>query len=203
MAARALNPPPGFTLLELLAVIALIGVLTAVVFSAASGARGRSRRTQAVAELAVLGQALEAYRAQYGDYPCTGVVPSAPVGPAAVDDGPGILFNALAGRRGPGAALVPVEGRAFATLTVHSLQTTEVPVAGSAAQSANAFLDPWGQRYLYFYKTGPAWAQRVPLLLTAGPDGAAELPADFAAWDGAMPVADANADNLSASGLSP
>ena len=194
----------AFTLVELLAVIALIGVLVAIVFGAAHGARERSRRAQAAGELAVLAQALEAYRAQFGDYPRTGAAANLPDGDAAADDGPGILFNALTGRRGPGAALVPVEGRCFATLATHSLQTAELSVAGSSAQAANAFLDPWGRRYLYAYRTGPAWVARSPVLLSAGPDGAAVLPADLAAWSGDLyggASAPENADNLEAFGI--
>ncbi len=190
----------AFTLLELLAVVAIIGVLTAFVFGAAGGARERSRRTQAAAELAVLAQALEAYRTQFGDYPRTGVAANEPTGAAAPDDGPGILFNALAGRRGPGAALTAVEGRGLVPAAV-TLQTAALPVAGNSVQVANAFLDPWARRYLYWYKTGPAWTKRGPVLVSAGPDGAIELPAAPADWDGAWPagaVAPANADNLSA-----
>jgi prepilin-type N-terminal cleavage/methylation domain-containing protein len=191
----------AFTLVELIAVVAIIGVLAALVFGAAHGAGERSRRAQAAAELGVLAQALEAYRAQFGDYPRTGAAANAPAGPAVADDGPGILFNALTSRRGPGAALVPAEGRGFVMLGAHSLQTTELPVAGNSAQSANAFLDPWGRRYLYAYKTGAAWTSPSPVLLTAGPDGDAVLAVDQAVWDGTVPggaAAPENADNLAA-----
>ena len=191
----------AFTLVELLAVVAIVGLLAALAFGAAHGASERSRRAQAVAELGVLAQALEAYRAQFGDYPRTGAAANNPAGPAAADDGPGILFNALIGRRGPGVALVAIEGRGFVMLGAHSLQTAELPVAGNAAQTANAFLDPWGRRYLYAYRTGAAWASPCPVLLSAGPDGDAVLAPDLAVWDGTVPagaLAPANADNLGA-----
>ncbi|HQF38031.1 MAG TPA: prepilin-type N-terminal cleavage/methylation domain-containing protein [Opitutaceae bacterium] len=196
----------AFTLVELLAVVAIAGLLAALVFGAAHGAGERSRRARAAAELGVLAQALEAYRAQFGDYPRTGAVANDPAGPAAADDGPGILFNALAGRRGPGAALVPIEGRGFAALGVHRLQSEALPVSGNIAQMANAFLDPWGRRYLYAYRTGAAWMAPSPVLLSAGADGVAMLAADLAAWDGAVPAgtaAPANADNLMAFGANP
>ena len=191
----------AFTLVELLAVIAIAGLLVALVFGAAHGAGERSRRSRAAAELGVLAQSLEAYRAQYGDYPRTGAAVNAPAGAAATDDGPGILFNALTGRRGPGAVLVPIEGRAFAALGAQTLQTDALPVAGNTAQVANAFLDPWGRRYLYAYRAGTAWTSRCPVLLSAGPDGVVVLPSDPAQWDGAVPAAAAapeNADNLAA-----
>ncbi len=190
----------AFTLLELLAVIAVIGLLTALVFGAAGGARERSRRARAGAELAVLAQALEYYCAQFGDFPRTGAVANDPAGAAAADDGPGVLFNALTGRHGTGVVLVPTAGRCLVTLSAHSLQTADLPGAGAGpAQSANAFLDPWGRRYVYCYRTGPAWTRPTPQLVSAGADGAVALPADLAAWDGAPPSGEgANADNLSA-----
>lgn len=191
----------AFTLLELLAVVAIVGVLALIAFTAADGASERSRRQRCRADLAVLAQALEGYRAQFGDYPQTGPVANDPAGAAAADDGPGILFNALAGRRGPGVPLVPIESRPHVSLAVFSLQTDELPTVANTNQTANAFLDPWGRRYLYFYRTGTSWLPRAPLLLSAGPDGVVTVPTDLAAWDGALPAgASANTDNLLASG---
>ncbi len=191
----------GFTLLELLAVVAIIAVLAALVLGASAGARERSRRARCSAELAVLAQALEAYRAHVGDYPRTGAAPNLPSGICATDDGPGILFNALTGRRGPSAVLQPIEGRVLVPLASCVLATGALPTPGDTAQAANAFLDPWGRRYLYWYKTGSRWTAPAPVLLSAGPDGVAELPAEPAHWDGSPPAGNgANADNIAATG---
>ena len=191
----------AFTLLELLTVIAIVGLLAAITFAATGGASERARRARCRSELAVLAQSLEAYRARFGDYPQTGPAAGGASSPATADDGPGILFNALAGRRGPGAALVPLEARSLISLAVFTLQTADLPITGRTAQSANALLDPWGRRYLYFYKTGPSWIPSAPLLLSAGPDGLVELPVDLSGWDGTPSSAAAsNADNLSATG---
>lgn len=203
--------PPGaacaamaaFTLIELLAVMAIIGVLAAILFGAAAGARERSRRAQAAAELAVFAHALEAYRAACGDYPRTGPAANVPTAPAAADDGPGIFFNALAGRRGPAAALTPMARRSFVAPGAHSVQTTELPDGAEADPLTNAFLDPWGRRYLYWYKTGPAWRVPAPVLVAAGADGMITPPADLAAWDGMLAAGGANADNLDAFALNP
>jgi prepilin-type N-terminal cleavage/methylation domain-containing protein len=193
--------PAAFTLLELLAVVAIIGVLALIAFTAVGGASDRTRRQRCHADLALLAQALEGYRAQFGDYPQTGPAVNDPAGTAATDDGPGVLFNALIGRRGPGVALVPIESHQFVSISVLTLQADDLPAVESTRQTANAFLDPWGRRYLYFYRTGPAWNLRAPLLLSAGPDGMVTIPADLTAWDGTLPAGGgANNDNLIASG---
>jgi prepilin-type N-terminal cleavage/methylation domain-containing protein len=189
----------AFSLLEVLTVVAIVGLLAAIAFTATGGVLERGRRSRCRSELAVLAQALEAYRSRFGDYPQTGPAASDPAASAAAEDGPGILFNALAGRRGPGVALVPVEGRGLLPLGAFSLLTGDLPSAGNSAQVANAFLDPWGRRYLYFYRSTTGWIPGGPLLLSAGPDGAVELPADLASWDGILPSTLVNADNLSAS----
>ena len=189
----------AFTLLEVLTVVAIIVLLAAIAFTATGGAMERGRRARCRSDLAVLTQALEAYRIHFGEYPQTGAAVSDPSGSADSGDGPGILFNALAGRRGPGASLVPLEGRCFLQPTAFALQTVELPHSGNSAQVANAFLDPWGRRYLYFYKCSNNWIVHAPLLCSAGPDGAVALPADLATWDGTLPTAAANADNLCAS----
>lgn len=188
----------AFTLVEVLAVVAIIAVLAGLVLGAVDGARARSRRAHAAAELAVLAQALETYRAAYGDYPATGPAANEPAGTAATDDGPGVLFNALAGRRGPGTDADALEGRCFVVLGAHVLQSEALPVAGDTAPVANAFLDPWGRRYLYWYRTGAAWARRGPVLLSAGGDGIVAGPETPAAWDGTLPAGTANEDNVEA-----
>jgi hypothetical protein len=96
---------------------------------------------------------------------------------------------------------VPVDSRTLVSLAAFTLQTDVLPSSGNTMQAANAFLDPWGRRYLFFYKTGLSWTPREPLLLSAGPDGVATIPTDLSAWDGVLPSATPeNADNLLASG---
>ncbi len=185
----------AFTLVELLAVVGVVGLLVALAFGAAQGAQERSRRRHAEAELAVLAQALEAYRAHYGDFPATGAVAVDPEAEAVGGDGPGILFNCLVGRCGPGGA--PLCGRSFVRLTAHVRQTDELPGPGAVVALANAFLDPWGRRYLYLHRTGPGWRARTPRLWSAGPDGVTVVPQDLAAWSGeSFPDDSANADDL-------
>ncbi len=169
----------AFTLIELLTVISIIGILAAISLGVVRGVRERAALSQAKAELASLAQALEAYKLQYGDYPQTGPAQNQPDPALAAPsdtDGPGILFNALTGKRGPAGALIA--GRSFVELSRYTLQNpTALPAEGnSTLQARNALLDPWGNRYLYYYKTGaPSGASQwkeTPgyILLTVGPD---------------------------------
>jgi len=91
---------------------------------------------------------------------------------AATGDGPGILFNALTGKRGPGATLAQINGRVLVELAKFALQDpAALPASGGSAQLANAFVDPWERRYLYAYKTDSTWKNPSFLLWSAGPDG--------------------------------
>lgn len=193
--APACRGRAAFTLLELLAVIAIIAVLTGIVIGVGRRSAETGRSARAKAELAALSAALEAYKRQHGDYPQTGAVPNlADTAAPASADAPGILFNALAGKRGPRPTLTPLDGRAFVELAKFTLQNpAALPSPGNTAQLANAFVDPWGRRYLYAYRTGTGWTNPSYVLWSTGPDGDdAGLTAQ-----GFIDVAPAaNADNL-------
>lgn len=163
----------AFTLLELLAVIAIIAVLTGIVIGVGRRAAETGRTARAKAELAALSAALEGYRRQFGDYPRTDAVANvAEAASPAAADGPGILFNALTGKRGPRETLTPLDGRAQVELAKFTLQNpAALPTPGNTAQTANAFVDPWGRRYLYAYRTGNAWTNPSFVLWSVGPDG--------------------------------
>ena len=165
----------AFTLIELLTVIAIIGILAAITFGVMRGVRERSAISQAKAELSSLAQALEAYKLQYGDYPQAGttvVVPTA----SAVSAGqtPYVLFNSLVGKLGPKG--LPTAGRLFVEVGKFSLisdAAADLPLATGSSPVTNAFLDPWGNQYIYYYRnaatTGATWTSY--LLFSAGPDG--------------------------------
>lgn len=166
----------GFTLIESLVVIAIIAILASITVGVVKGVNERAAIARAKAEVAVLATALEGYKRQYGDYPRTEEATiTASDTLLATGDGPGILFNALVGKRGPtGAAM---NGRSLVEAGRFTLgSSTALPEAGSTDAVANAFLDPWGRRYLYFYRVGTEWQSPGYVLLSVGPDGQLVIP---------------------------
>lgn len=166
----------GFTLLELLAVIAIIAVLTGIVIGVGRRASESGKIARAKAELAVLSAALESYKRQYGDYPQAGTTNRALTSsPAQLNDANVRLFHALTGSLGP--TLRPVEGRSWIELAKFTLEEGQFSQqVASATLAPNALLDPWGNRYVYYYRdtgSGTAWTAQSYVLYSVGPDGAA------------------------------
>lgn len=87
----------GFTLIEILVVVAIVGLLGSLLLVAQSGVRERAAISRARAELGLLAEALERYRATHGDYPWM---------PAA-GSSTGGLADALAGVFAAGEARLP------------------------------------------------------------------------------------------------
>lgn len=188
----------AFTLIELLTVLAIVAILSAIALGGIAGARQRANVARAKSELAALTAALEDFRRLYGDYPQTGDFAQAPLDPG---DPPAVpaastaqvkLFNCLAGVYGPvrmtstddrlaGPLLISV-GRFSLNGTVsNSFQvvTTNAPRPPFKQEERVCFLDPWGHRYLYYYKragNAAAWQAAGYVLYSAGPDGAHTLP---------------------------
>jgi general secretion pathway protein G len=61
----------GFTLAELLVVVVILGILAAVVVFAVGNATDDAKQSACDAERATLETAIEAYRAQTGEYPAS------------------------------------------------------------------------------------------------------------------------------------
>lgn len=170
---RARDARRAFTLIELLTVMAIIGILAGITFGVVRGVQERAAISQCRTELAALAQALESYKKQYGDYPQTGASAGNPAATATVTSVEGYLFNALLGKIGP--KLDPIQGKQFTEASKFSLQTTNSPTPGNSTSVVNAFIDPWGKLYLYYYRKNdagvPVWKQSSYILLSAGPEG--------------------------------
>lgn len=162
----------AFTLIELLTVLAIVGIVAAVLIGSASAARERAALGQARAELALLAQTLEAYKAQLGDYPRT--------------SDPAALLQALVGKSNPAGA--PLTGRAWLELARFKTDGGRDPFSDATA----VLVDPFGRPYRYAYASG--WVPPAFVLYSSGKDGADVAP-DLATGD--PHYADAlNADNL-------
>jgi prepilin-type N-terminal cleavage/methylation domain-containing protein len=193
--ARRTSCAGAFTLLELLAVIAVLAILATFTVGAIRGAGERANMARARAQLAALAAALEEFKRLYGDYPQTGEFPQAAATPTGVSAtmpngvGPGFnfaqakLFNALTGvygARGFGNAdrLNGPNLLEVAKFTVNGtlMNNFLVPVSNapnppSKPEQNVTLLDPWGRRYLYYYKNARmpnAWQASGYVLYSAG-----------------------------------
>jgi prepilin-type N-terminal cleavage/methylation domain-containing protein len=209
----------AFTLIELLTVIAIIGVLAAISLGVAKGVNEKGNRQKAISELVIITQALEAYKRAYGDYPQTGVnlanpIPVSPLTSTtpAANTGQYLLFNALLGKLGPQALLATppiIRGKIFidsSNLTLLRSTPDFLPTSGTGTSDLkhNAFIDPWGNYYMYYYKDSSSIAQitnwKAPsyVLYSVGPDGDHKEPKTTPANEyGLVDYSDAkNTDNI-------
>jgi prepilin-type N-terminal cleavage/methylation domain-containing protein len=199
----------GFTLAEILITVALIAVLMALAVPAMQGVRERAAFARGRAELTLIAQALESYRRAYGDYPQTGDFSQAsPMleQPLSTNHAQAKLFNALGGVFGPTAfaASDREDGPAFLETSTLTLETSSALLSNtdesqSKSEICAAPLDPWGRRYLYYYKkasAATAWTASGYWLYSAGPDGRHQPPDTASGAASAQGSENANADNL-------
>jgi type II secretory pathway pseudopilin PulG len=165
----------------MLAVIALVAVLGGIVLGLAVGGHERAAVARAKTELTVLAQALEAWRAQYGDYPAAAA--------------PAEFYESLTGRRGPQHGVLDPPGRTFIEAGHFTLRAVDTAAAG------NVLLDPWGQPYHYVYFTRLLGGSLTPgyVLFSGGADESvkADDPPDSGTMAGVPDMsAPENADNI-------
>jgi prepilin-type N-terminal cleavage/methylation domain-containing protein len=167
----------AFTLIELLTVIAIIGILSAITFGVVRSVSERSSISRARGELAMLQLALDAYKAQFGDYPQT--------------DQSDEFLQAMVGKRGPTGAAI--SRKPFIELSKFTLSNPAQDPLTVATLTLN---DPWGMPYRYVYKDGvaTAWRQTAFVLYSAGPDQNDTLPEVASGNYNAQ--ADNNPDNI-------
>ncbi|MSU47786.1 MAG: prepilin-type N-terminal cleavage/methylation domain-containing protein [Opitutus sp.] len=189
----------AFTLVELLTSITVIAILSAFTIGAVRGTKERANIAHARGDLAALVTALEEFKRLYGDYPQLGEFGQAaatPTGATALlpnGTGPGVntaqakLFNCLTGVFGAraftnsdrlnGPNLIPPQF-ADATKYINGTLTNQflVPVSNtpnppSKSEQNVSLLDPWGHRYLYYYKNARnpnQWQATGYVLYSAG-----------------------------------
>ena len=148
---RARSSNRGFTLIELLMVIAIIMILAGITFGISRGVQNAQARAAAKAELAVIRQALEGYKLTHGDYPWTtdgDELAKALMGWMKFNrTGTTISFDAVT------ASDVPANGpKSFIDATKLNYSGT-LPAAATTAPGVGLFQDPWGNAYVYQYKT--------------------------------------------------
>lgn len=215
--ARPSRCRSAFTLIELLAVLAIVAILLSLSFGALRSAKERSAIARTKGELAALAQALETYKAHYGDYPQTGAAEQATVAvdaPVEVTTAQSLLFNALTGVYGPTNFTTRLNGPVFVETSRFHLERMTQPDSfavatgspPSKAAMANAFLDPWSQRYRYYYRRVSSPGSPIPsewrapgyMLYSAGPDGRDTPPDRSSGHFSAAPSSaeDHNADNV-------
>jgi type II secretion system protein G len=61
----------GFTLIELMIVIVILGILMGTILPRITGAQSKAQDVAAIADITLIGQAVEAYYSDYGSYPLT------------------------------------------------------------------------------------------------------------------------------------
>ena len=169
-------------------------VLAGIALGGISGVKQRANIARARSDVAALAGALEEFKRFYGDYPQLGAFVQATATPTSTTAGPGTttvqarLFNCLTGVYGPRAfsASDRLNGPNFldvgkfslnGTLTNTFLVPVNNPPNPPFKQEQNVCLvDPWGRRYVYYYKNASnpgAWQAAGYVLCSPGPAVAA------------------------------
>lgn len=228
---RSIARRQAFTLIELVAVMGIIILLAGIAVGGIGAVKQRANIARARSELAIIAQALEEYKRFYGDYPQTGPALAGSyrvsLNTQGVSVGPGTttvqsrLLSALLGVYGPNNFTTRLNGPNFIDVGKLHLevpfstptQTTNNPMATFAVASGtppakqpvnNSLVDPWGNRYMYFYKSvpapgrpAPAWQAPAYVLFSVGPDGASTtLPGATGLYAGTAQTSNDNADNI-------
>ena len=180
-------------------VIAVILVLAGVTFGVSRGVQNAQARAKARAELANISQSLEQYKSVNGDYPW-------------VNDEPNEFAKALMGwkefsRSGTSAGSgvtyedkvdVPSSGpRSF--IDPEKLSYSGIlPTESNEKPTDLYFTDPWGNDYIYSYRTSAtgAWDNFGYVLYSKGSDSSHTAVAGNGILDATLRQDSKNADNI-------
>ena len=171
----------AFTLIEILVVIAIISILAAVSIIGYGSISQAQDRSKAKSDMASIALALETFRGKYGDYPRLNAK-------GGVENCARTLYKCLAGQtymkveKGQ-VDFVDIKNTSeYEPLLDISIMRVGDPSDPSAEvrnlfNDKNAFLDPWGKSYMYYYnssrvvgQTG-AWEGIGFILMSNGEDG--------------------------------
>ena len=177
----------AFTLIEMLAVVSVILILMGITFGITKGVSNQQARAQARAELAMIAQALEAFKLIYGDYPVISEGDAATSSRNAEE-----LTLALTGF----SYLVPGTGdttRAMVNVAAGASRDSFIdpqqmnfrrdfgnPTSASEL-NGNYLIDPWREPYVYVYNRGATdntWDTMGYVLFSKGPDKTADADTD-------------------------
>ena len=189
----------GFTLIELLMVIAVILILAGITFGISRGVQNAQARAKAKAELAIISQSLEQYKSVNGDYPWVNNVPKE-------------FAKALMGWKEFNQSMengeisvdyedkvdVPSSGpRAFIDPGKLSYSGT-LPIDSDEMPDNLIFTDPWGNEYIYKYRTSAsgAWDNFGYVLYSKGSDNSHVAVSNDGILDATLRQNSKNADNI-------
>lgn len=150
----------GFTLIELLVVISVILILFGVTFGISRGVQNAQARALAKAELGVIAQGLESFKACYGDYPWHDSDDSNYPTPSNGDMTNTMLLYALTGRIDMqkdinGLIIIDKISDSLDNNLVKDkekfIDVSKFSFSG-IDREPNQLLDPWGNPYRYWYK---------------------------------------------------
>ncbi len=157
----------GFTLLELMVVAAIIAILASIGAAVFMGQRGSAKEDRARADIQVIQQGLEAYKARFGDYPRI----SDSFSNETISTAEEYLLNALCGQIGPSGDVI--SGSGIPAMLNTSLLSYAQPGLPLSSVKSNAIVDPWGKAYEYDDEPRNAGGELLfgYGLRSAGPDG--------------------------------
>jgi type II secretion system protein G len=159
----------AFTLIEILVVISIIAILASLVLGSASGINKKAARDRAKTEIGALSAALEDYRTTYGDYPgATNAYGT------ANSEGANILYRALV----VADPTYNPQGKVFLPVSKSMSSSTNY------GNSANHFVDPFGQPYQYKYPgdANKSGKDTYDLFSYGGSTKTADTPANQETW---------------------
>ena len=169
----------GFTLIELLVVIGMIAALATILLPAIGHAYKVAQQTRMTADLQVIGNALEAYKGDFGDYPridpnspvtgaqmlCWALIAPGPAlpkngNPGDGQDGPGFRTRGTSGKVW-GPYLPPEQFKVGVTSTLPSdnfARVLDLPPNTTYNDAKDVIADRQGNAILYYAKNRAAMA---------------------------------------------